>query len=73
MFFDRYVKTARKFKADIIVRITSDCPLVDPKILDKMIKVFKKKNLEYFTNVKDPSNSNDKFSIQMVLILRFSL
>lgn len=46
--FDRYVKTAKKFKADIIVRITSDCPLVDPKILDKMIKVFKKKKIRIF-------------------------
>ena len=34
---DRFYKCAKKNKSEIIVRITSDCPLVDPKILDKML------------------------------------
>ena len=34
----RYYHAATQFKADVIVRITSDCPLVDPKIIDKTIK-----------------------------------
>ena len=34
----RYYHAATQFKADIIVRITSDCPLVDPKIIDETIK-----------------------------------
>lgn len=34
----RYYNAATQFKADIIVRITSDCPLVDPEILDETIK-----------------------------------
>ena len=58
---DRYLKTAQKTKADIIVRVTSDCPLVDPKMLDKMLKIFKKINVDYLTNIRDPLNKNDKF------------
>ena len=33
----RYYHAATQFKADVIVRITSDCPLVDPKIIDETI------------------------------------
>ncbi len=44
----RYYFCSKKFKANLIVRITSDCPLVDPKIVDKMIDTFKKKKIGLF-------------------------
>lgn len=34
---DRYYQTARHFQLDLIVRITSDCPFIDPAILDMLI------------------------------------
>ena len=34
----RYYETAKTFKVDVIVRITSDCPLIDPEIVDKVIE-----------------------------------
>ena len=39
---NRFYKTAKKYKAKIIVRITGDCPLVDVKIVDEFIRKFKK-------------------------------
>ena len=57
----RYIQTAIKFDADIIVRITSDCPLVCPKMLDNMIHEFKKKKVDYLSNIKDPLNTKDEF------------
>ena len=37
---DRYLKTAEKMNAEIIVRITGDCPLVDPDLVDECINGF---------------------------------
>jgi len=47
----RYFYTAKKFKADIIVRITSDCPLIDPDIVDYIIKKHIEKKADYTSNV----------------------
>ena len=55
------LKAAKKYNTNIIVRITSDCPLVDPKILDKMVKVYNKSNIDYLTNIKDTTTGNKKY------------
>jgi len=47
----RYIKTAKKFKADAIVRITSDNPLVSPELIDKLVKIFIKNEFDYVSNV----------------------
>jgi spore coat polysaccharide biosynthesis protein SpsF len=47
---ERYYKCAKKFKLDIIVRITSDCPFIDPNILNKMVAFFLKNNYDYIRN-----------------------
>lgn len=47
---DRYYKAAKKFNADVIVRITSDCPLIDPLVSDKVIDAFIDNNCDYCSN-----------------------
>jgi spore coat polysaccharide biosynthesis protein SpsF len=37
---DRYYQAARNFGAEIIVRITADCPVIDPGVIDKTVGVF---------------------------------
>lgn len=37
---DRFYRTALAFHADVIVRITGDCPLIDPSIIDKCVRKF---------------------------------
>ncbi len=44
---DRYYQSAKKYNADVIVRITSDCPFVDPVIIDKTIEYFKNNDFDY--------------------------
>ena len=43
----RFFYTAKKFNADNIVRITSDCPLVDYQLVDKMLKFFLKSLIKF--------------------------
>src|SRR3989338_5724068 len=52
---DRYVQAARAHKADVVVRITGDCPLVDPELVDEVIRRFKAANVDYFSNVSPPT------------------
>ena len=51
----RYYGAAKKFSSDIIIRVTSDCPLIDPKILDQMILKFLKSNVNYLSNTLNPT------------------
>ncbi|MBI4779667.1 glycosyltransferase family protein [Candidatus Falkowbacteria bacterium] len=54
---DRYYKAAKKYNASEIVRLTGDCPLIDPVIIDLVIDYYlKNKNLyDYASNVRPPT------------------
>jgi len=43
----RYYEAAKKFSADIIVRITADCPLINPTTIDEMIDLCLEENADY--------------------------
>lgn len=60
---ERYYETALKYKSDIIVRCTSDCPLIDSYYVDLMIEKFLNNDLnflgaKYFGNHKFPDGFN---------------
>lgn len=54
---DRFYQVARKYKAEVIVRITADDPLKDPLIIDKIVKTFlkNKDNVDYVSNTVKPT------------------
>jgi glutamate-1-semialdehyde 2,1-aminomutase len=52
---NRYIYVAEKYKANIIVRITGDCPLVDPMLVDQVIDKFKNDSVDYCSNTNPPT------------------
>lgn len=48
---DRYHRAAEWAKAEIVVRITSDCPLIDPEISDATVQRFLDQRADYASNV----------------------
>ena len=52
---DRYFKAAKKFKAETIVRICGDCPLIDPKVVDKIINFHQNNDYDYVSNTIKPT------------------
>jgi spore coat polysaccharide biosynthesis protein SpsF (cytidylyltransferase family) len=51
----RYVMAAREHGADVIVRITADCPLTDPAIVDSVIRARSEHEADYASNVEPPT------------------
>ncbi|MDG2147002.1 MAG: glycosyltransferase family protein [Flavobacteriaceae bacterium] len=47
---DRYYKASLLFKPDYIVRVTSDCPLIDPVLIDQMVDFTINNKLDYCSN-----------------------
>ncbi len=52
---DRYLVAARETCADVIIRITGDCPLIDPALVDLAIDQFVASGADYLSNVAPPS------------------
>jgi glutamate-1-semialdehyde 2,1-aminomutase len=52
---DRYLGAGALAGADVVVRITGDCPLVDPFLVDEVIRGFRESKVEYFSNIQPPT------------------
>ncbi len=48
---DRYYQAAQTYAAGAVVRITSDCPLIDPELVDGTIRVFQEQHCDYASNL----------------------
>lgn len=52
---DRYYRAAKAAGADAVVRITSDCPLVDPEVTGRVLKALLDQKADYACNNRPPS------------------
>ena len=65
---DRFYKSIENFKPEFIVRLTSDCPLIDANLIDEIIEEALKKNLDYYSNILSPSYPDG----QDIEVIKFS-
>ena len=52
---ERYYNAAKPYQPDAVVRITGDCPLVAPQLVDSLIASFTSQKVDYLTNTNSPS------------------
>jgi len=47
----RVLEAAKAFRADVIVELTGDCPLLDPAIIDQLMDIYVSSDYDYVSNV----------------------
>lgn len=52
---DRHYQCAIKYQADIIAKIPSDCPLIDPQVIDKVFNFFDSHGYDFVSNLHPAS------------------
>lgn len=62
---DRFYQCAKKFEADIIVRITGDCPFVDPDIIDMSINHFLNHDCDYASTAYPEPSFPDGLDVEV--------
>lgn len=53
---DRYYRAAQEYQADAVVRVTSDCPLIEPQVVDRVVREFldRQPEVDYVANTLTP-------------------
>tara|TARA_B110000003_G_scaffold276570_1_gene323987 strand:+ start:4278 stop:5021 length:744 start_codon:yes stop_codon:yes gene_type:complete len=53
----RYYNCAKDNNLDVIVRLTADCPLIDPVVIDQVVDLYFEKCVDYASNTVPPETS----------------
>lgn len=51
----RFIGVADKWNPEVIVRLTADCPLTSPEIIDRVVSDFRAKSVDYASNTLSPT------------------
>jgi len=62
---NRFYESAKLLKADVVIRITGDCPLVDSTLVDECVRGYQKSEVDYFSNI-DPVTYPDGLDIEVM-------
>ncbi|SVD65721.1 uncharacterized protein METZ01_LOCUS418575, partial [marine metagenome] len=52
---DRYYEAAKPYRPEAVIRITGDCPIIDPKLVDEIIGLYQGNDADYVGNVEPPT------------------
>jgi spore coat polysaccharide biosynthesis protein SpsF (cytidylyltransferase family) len=62
---DRFYQAAKPYSPDFVVRVTSDCPLIDPILIDNIVDYTINSGLDYVSNVIEQSGYPDGQDIEV--------
>lgn len=64
---DRHYHAAKEHKADVVVKIPSDCPLIDPAVIDRVLKFWRDHPGEYdFVSNVHPATYPDGYDVEVM-------
>lgn len=70
----RFIDCASEFEMEIVVRITGDCPLVDPLLIDGIVQELLSSKVDYCSNVNPPTMPDgldvEAFRLEALLLAR---
>ncbi|MDB4442757.1 glycosyltransferase family protein [bacterium] len=52
---DRFYQAARRYRPQHVVRLTGDCPLTDPMLIDELIEFYLARKCDYASNCQEPT------------------
>ena len=52
---ERYYQAAKRYSPEAVVRITGDCPIIDPQLVDEVIGLYQENNVDYVSNTEPPT------------------
>jgi spore coat polysaccharide biosynthesis protein SpsF (cytidylyltransferase family) len=62
----RYLEASAATGAEAIVRITADCPLMDPAVVDLVVRVWRESGADYVTNTLEPRSYPDGLDVEVI-------
>jgi len=48
---DRFYQAAKEHSGEVLVRVTADCPLIDPSVIDRVVERYERGSFDYVSNV----------------------
>ena len=51
----RFIEVSEMYPHDALIRLTGDCPLVMPKLIDQMVGAFYEQDVDYLSNTLEPT------------------
>lgn len=64
--YERFLKASKECNADVIVRITADCPLIDPEIVDSVVRLFLESKNVIITSNSHPPRFPDGLDCEVI-------
>jgi spore coat polysaccharide biosynthesis protein SpsF len=63
---ERYLQAATSHAADLVVRVTSDCPLIDPGLIDDVVGALMREGGDYASNTLEPRTYPRGLDVEVV-------